>query len=451
MTSSNTSQLQIANPAVFQLIIDSIPFRIFWKDVELKYCGCNKQFCLDAGIESPEQILGLTDFDLPWSREEAEFYRSCDTGVMKKNEPQPHIVETQMRADGQQEWLETSKIPLNDNQDNVLGILGVYHDITDLKKAEQEAVLECQKLEQELISASRKAGREEIATGVLHNIGNVMNSVNVGNSILKENLVNDIITRLEQTVELFEEQENFGDFINNDPRGQHFLPFLKQLVHRTKDFEDEIADLQTKIEHVNSVIAAQQMLATGGGGIRGVVQLQTVVENALKILDEELRNCKIQVETEFCQPAELVSDQQRIVQVVINIIQNAINAINDYGSEQKMISIKIEPGDAGSFVISITDTGIGISPENLDRIFQHGFSTRKNDGGCGFGLHHSINSIEEIGGKLEARSRGVGTGATFELKIIDGRLESDIYPIKLPSETLSRFGSYEASGPFETI
>lgn len=430
--------LGIANEAVFKLIIDAIPFRIFWKDAELRYCGCNKLFCLDAGFDSPEQLIGLSDFDLPWSREEAEFYRACDAKVMQDNEPQPHIVETQKRADGAQEWLETSKIPLSDEHGKVVGILGVYHDITELKQAEQEAVLECQKLEQELISASRKAGREETATGVLHNIGNVMNSVNVGNAVLKKNLSSEIIARLQQTVDLVEQQDDFGEFINNDPRGQHFLPFLKHLVRRTEEFEQEISDMQEKIEHVNNVIAAQQTFATGSGGFREVIHLPRVIETALQIVDEDLRNCKIEIEKDFCSPAELVTDQQRILEIVINLLKNAIHAIIELEPKQRKISIKIAPGDTGSFFVSITDTGIGIAPENLDRVFQHGFSTRKNSGGSGFGLHHSILSIEEIGGKLKGSSDGVGKGATFELEIVNDQTDNDSKLIKLPSETINR-------------
>ena len=128
---------------LLQLVINNIPQAIFWKDCDSVYLGCNQTFAEDAGF-TPEQIIGKTDYDLPWTTEEADFFRSCDAAVMKSDTPQLNIIESQLQADGKQAWLKTNKIPLHDNEGKVIGILGTYEDITEQKQ--QEEVLRQQSL-----------------------------------------------------------------------------------------------------------------------------------------------------------------------------------------------------------------------------------------------------------------------------------------------------------------
>ncbi len=111
---------------ILQLVINHIPQNIFWKDRNSVYLGCNQNFARLAGIETPEQIVGKTDYDLPWRKEEADWFRQCDARIMNNNTPEYGIVETQLQADGQRPLVNTTKIPLLDVEGNVTGLVGIY-------------------------------------------------------------------------------------------------------------------------------------------------------------------------------------------------------------------------------------------------------------------------------------------------------------------------------------
>ncbi|HLO86129.1 MAG TPA: PAS domain S-box protein [Nostocaceae cyanobacterium] len=122
---------------ILQVVMDNIPQCIFWKDCNSTYLGCNRNFAREAGLNSPEEIVGLTDYDLPWTKEESDWYRECDRRVMESGIPELHIIETLHRHDGEQCWIDTNKIPLRDDQGQVVGIIGTYEDITGRKRTEE--------------------------------------------------------------------------------------------------------------------------------------------------------------------------------------------------------------------------------------------------------------------------------------------------------------------------
>lgn len=129
-------QLKTVN-AMLAKILDSVPQAVFWKDRDGAYLGSNRVFARDAGLEGPEAIVGKTDYDLPWTREAADAYRADDREVIENNRPKLHIVEMVHQADGTRIWVDTTKAPLTDDSGSVYGVLGVFDDITERKRAEQ--------------------------------------------------------------------------------------------------------------------------------------------------------------------------------------------------------------------------------------------------------------------------------------------------------------------------
>lgn len=122
---------------MLQLVMNSIPQAIFWKDRNLVHLGCNAVFAKHAGLSSPQEVVGKTNQDMPWRKEEIEFYSQCDRRVMESNSAEYHISEPQLQADGKQAWLDTNKVPLHDSEGNVIGVLGTYEDVTERRQAER--------------------------------------------------------------------------------------------------------------------------------------------------------------------------------------------------------------------------------------------------------------------------------------------------------------------------
>ncbi len=117
-------------------VMDAIPQSVFWKDRESVYLGCNRQMARRAGLADPAEIVGRTDFDLPWSRSEAEAYRADDRAIVGSGQPRHHYLETQRTADGSTLWIETSKVPLTNGGGEIYGVLGIFEDVTERREAE---------------------------------------------------------------------------------------------------------------------------------------------------------------------------------------------------------------------------------------------------------------------------------------------------------------------------
>ncbi len=160
---------------LMQLAIDSIPQTIFWKDRNLVYQGCNQAFAQQAGVASPADIVGKTDYDLAWKHSEAEFFRDADRRVIESETPEYQIIEPLKNAAGKETWVETNKIPLHDATGTVTGILGTYEEITERKRSEAERMRLWQVVESSLneiyLFDAQTLRFQYVNTGAAHNLG----------------------------------------------------------------------------------------------------------------------------------------------------------------------------------------------------------------------------------------------------------------------------------------
>jgi signal transduction histidine kinase len=269
------------------------------------------------------------------------------------------------------------------------------------------------------VRAARAAGMSEIATGVLHNVGNVLNSVNVSASLLSENAQRSGAADLKRVVEAV--RSSTGDlagFLARDPRGAHLDPLLEQLAEQLlrEDSERarELGALTRGIEHIKELIHAQQGIA-GRAGVLEEVDLRELFESALALTAGASMGCELEIVREFQELAPCPVDRHRLTEVLVNLIQNARQALTTPGLARRRLVLRCVCDASDELRLEVEDSGPGIAKENLARIFTHGFTTRKE--GHGFGLHASANSATEMGGRLRAHSEGPGRGALFVITL----------------------------------
>lgn len=271
----------------------------------------------------------------------------------------------------------------------------------------------------QLIDAARVAGMAEIATNVLHNVGNVLNSVNVSAGVIGARVRDSKAKGLQRAVALIDAHEgNLGQFFTADPKGKLFPAYLRELA---KSIEQEQASLNSEIlalgksvDHIKEVIATQQSYA-GTARIVETLKVEDLVEDALRISASALTRHRVQVERNLDALPALPLDRHRVLQIMVNLITNAKQAIDAGKEEAPKIVISARLLEERTLRLTVTDNGVGIPPDNLTRIFSHGFTTKAD--GHGFGLHSCVLSAQEMGGRLTANSDGAGKGATFQLDL----------------------------------
>jgi signal transduction histidine kinase len=278
--------------------------------------------------------------------------------------------------------------------------------------------LEVERVHQQLLEISRQAGMAEIATNVLHNVGNVLNSVNISTGLIVESVKASRASNLAKVVTLLgEHAHDLGEFITNDPRGKHVPAHLAQLSeHLLADQEaivGELDSLRRNVEHIKEIVAMQQNYATVGG-VKEMINVVNLVEDSLRMNEGALNRHRVEVIREFEEVPPINIEKHKILQILVNLVGNAKHACQESERTDKRLTMRVGDGD-GRIKISVMDNGVGIPPENLTRIFNHGFTTRKE--GHGFGLHSGALAAKELGGSLTVQSEGLGKGATFTLEL----------------------------------
>jgi len=274
------------------------------------------------------------------------------------------------------------------------------------------------RMQEQLVDASRRAGMAEVATSVIHNVGNVLNSVNVSHSVISERVRKSKIASLAKTSALLEQHAgDLAAFLTIDPAGQKVPKFLGKLAERlSQEQADILAELEMlgrNVGHIKEIIAVQQNYARAGG-VHETLQISSLVENALQINGTSLaRNC-IQITREYGEVPPASLEKHKVMQILVNLVSNAKHALIDNPGGEKRLVVRTSCQDA-HLSVSVSDTGVGIAEENLARIFVHGFTTKKD--GHGFGLHSAVLAAREMGGGLTVHSAGTGMGATFTLRL----------------------------------
>jgi C4-dicarboxylate-specific signal transduction histidine kinase len=297
-------------------------------------------------------------------------------------------------------------------------------EIVERKHAEEEL----HALQSQHLDAARRAGMAEIATSVLHNVGNVLNSVNVSASIIGDKIRKSGVADLRSASELLNRHlDDPGAFVSSDPRGKHLPQFLSQLSQKMSSDEqlilDEVQSLSRDIDHIKGIVALQQSY-TGVSGISDRLSLADLVDDAIRINSQSVTRHDIEVIREYDVLPPVMIEKQKVLQILVNLLSNAKYAVIAADGATRRITVRLKRVETDRIRIEVIDNGVGIPPQNLTRIFSHGFTTRKD--GHGFGLHSAANLARELGGCLTVQSAGTGKGATFALELLFKTLDGQM-------------------------
>ncbi len=359
-----------------QTVLDAIPQRVFWKDLNSVYVGCNRALATDAGLNNPAEIIGKSDFDLAWS-ETAEQYRADDKLVMEQGSPQLNFEERQNGPDGSILWLQTNKLPLRDRAGKVAGVLCTYEDITERKRAEQLLL----KAKDTAEAANR--AKSQFLANMSHEIRTPMNGV-IG------------VAGLLLDTTLTAEQRQYAELVRIS--GEALLSVINDIL----DF--------SKIEARKLTLEATDF------------DLGTVIKNAVAVLAIKAAEKGLALASELKPgtPRLLRGDSGRLRQILVNLLGNAVKFTQHGGVSiwVSLESVENEAEDGGSVRLRfhVTDTGIGFAQERASVLFEpfvqaDGSSTRRY-GGTGLGLTISKQLAELMGGRIGVESEE-GKGSTF--------------------------------------
>jgi len=350
--------------AMLALVLDTIPQSVFWKDLKGCYLGCNRSFAASAGFKEPSQILGKTDFDLPWSHEEAEAYREDDRVVLESGRPKLHIVEPLHQADGSCLQIETSKAPLLDGNGEPFAVLGIYQDITEAKRSEEER----ESLQLQLQQVQKMESLGNLAGGVAHDMNNVLGAI-LG--LATANVETHPVGSPSRLA--------FETIIKAAERGSKMVKSLLSFARQTTAEERQL-------------------------------DLNRIIQEEVSLL-ERTTLAKVHIRMELAEDLRpILGDESALTHALMNLCVNAVDAMAEHGT----LTLRTLNRDDQWMEVHVEDTGTGMPKEILDRAMDPFFTTKDVGKGTGLGLSMVYSAVKAHHGHIEIQSEpGHGTHVTM--------------------------------------
>jgi PAS domain S-box-containing protein len=397
---------------LFSHTFDQAPIGIAHADRRGKLMRCNEAFCRMLGFEAGELVdqtmAGLTHGD-DVARVSAQIERLWSGEI-----PSVDLEKRYACKDGRFIWVRMTAALVREGDAEPEYSVEFLRDIT----ARKESAEELERVHKQLMIASRQAGMAEVATNVLHNVGNILNSINISASLVVERVKQSKVPGVSRLAAMLQEKgAAVGEFLTQDERGKRIPEYLtslgEQLMSDQKMALEELASLRDNLEHIKDTVAMQQSYAKLCGVVE-TIEVVDLVEDSLRLNAGAFVRHGVTLQREFGEVPPITVDKHKVLQILVNLVRNAKYACDESGRSDKLITLRIESAPAG-VRICVIDNGVGIPAQNLSRLFAHGFTTRAD--GHGFGLHSGALAAQELGGSLSVTSDGPGRGATFILEL----------------------------------
>ena len=284
----------------------------------------------------------------------------------------------------------------------------------ELERQVHERTRELAAAQREMVDLAYRSGMAELASGVLHNVGNLLNGVKVTSQLLRQRFRESRVGSLQMALGLMaEHREDLGRFFESDPKGRDLAEYLVAVGRALEQERSlglaEVDELAEGVQQVELVVAAQQRYS-GVEGANEQVQLAEIVDDSLRLVRHEIEGADVTVVREDSELAPIRVDRTRLVQVLVNLIKNAVEACS---SVDGTIRVSVHAGEGGDQVIEVSDNGVGMGEEELGKVFGYRYSTK--GGGRGLGLHVSALHVAAMGGRITAHSDGPQAGATLSI------------------------------------
>ncbi|MEH2317318.1 trifunctional serine/threonine-protein kinase/ATP-binding protein/sensor histidine kinase [Nostoc sp.] len=413
-----------------RLIIDNIPQSVFWKDRNSVYLGCNHNFAQASGVGLPENVISKTDYDLSWTGEESASYVECDRRIMESGQGELNIIERLQQADGKQIWSNTNKIPLKDREGNVFGILGTSEDITERQQAQQllqqqkqqleQALQELQMMQLQLVQGEKMSALGNLVAGVAHEINNPIGFI-AGNIEPAKDYVKDLFG----LINLY--QENFP---NPGSDIQDEIDAI-DLNYLREDLPKLLESMKLGVNRIRSISISLRTFSRADKDYKVPFDIHEGIDSTILILRHRLKANEnrpaIEVVKNYGKLPLVECFAGQLNQVFMNLLANAIDALEQYNTERTLSAILANPNcitietcvaDSGQHIlIKIADNGVGMSPEVKQRVFDHLFTTKPVGKGTGLGLAIARQIVVEAhGGSLSCTSE-LEQGTEFVIQI----------------------------------
>jgi PAS domain S-box-containing protein len=399
---------------LLRTLLSSSPDAIYFKDMDSRFLHASVAMATLFKCQSVDQLIGKTDQDF-FGDEHAQQALADEQEIIRTGRPIIGRVEKESHPDGRVTWALSSKMPLRNSRGEIIGTFGISKDITTLKEAEEQL----EKVHRQLVTVSREAGMAEIATNVLHNVGNVLNSVVVSTGLIASRLRDSKTKGFVDAMRLMDEHRaDLGEFLCQDERGKRLPDYLQRLVatltaERTYLLE-ELDSLNKGIDHIRDIVTTQQSYARAPSSVLEPLLMSDVLEDALRMNLGSLTRRDVSVVKHWPNVPEALLDKHLLLQIIVNLVGNAVQAMEPVTDRPRRLTLRAEKID-GLIRVEVEDNGEGIADENLARLFTHGFTTRKS--GHGFGLHSCALAAKAMGAAIRAHSDGAGKGARFTLDL----------------------------------